>query len=68
MTCHGCEQDNGFLIRGLCEACSPEAHKRHHGALMEVDRAIKAYEIETGRSALKDYEAFDMWVKAGEGR
>jgi|CXWL01.1.fsa_nt_gi hypothetical protein len=61
MRCRRCERD-AYLIRGMCAVCDPELHASRRAAAACYVEAERAYQKETGRTALEAWRDFIAWV------
>lgn len=58
--CFNCETP-AFLIRGFCRSCRPDLHSEFESQREVQQRIEAAYEAETGKTALANWSAFELW-------
>jgi hypothetical protein len=61
LLCHKCGTE-AFLIRGLCRDCGPVYHEEHDVWTEFVSTASKAFEAQTGKTALSAWREFEEFM------
>lgn len=60
--CVVCGLRTGALLRGKCRTCAPEEHAAYDLSAARFNAAFAAYEQETGREVLADWQAWEEWA------